>query len=215
MSCYKFRDSTEVYTHAEMIKRVGSQLMLETHLSSGVVQNASCDLIAKKPLDANGDGIFFFGRLEDLTIRDFLILLVVIKLSQTPHGLSLLKEWGKSFFRIMEHALDSLAKASAANPITAWANPYLISCVLERFGFVSGGRMREFRTGLSIISGAGVVEGFIDTLQGIFPFSSPEKPEFPSQIDLGDKTYILEKPEIPRYVPKEAKEKTVTKAEAE
>ena len=136
-------------------------------------------------------------------IKDILLFVMLLKLSKTPQGVETLK----SFFKIIGDALDSLGKASAANPITAWANPYLISCVLERFGFVSSGRMVEFRIGLSLISGASIAEGFLDTIQGIMPFSKGEPSEFPSQIDLGDKTYVLETPEQFKFKAKEKKEK--------
>ena len=145
-----------------------------------------------------------------VSFRDILLLAIAIKLSKTPQGLKLIEELGKSFLRMIGDALDSLGKASAANPVTAWANPYLISLVLERFGFVSGDRMPEFRIGLSIISGAVVAEDYLNTLQGIMPFSKPELPDFPSQIDLGDKTYVLEKPSLPeqlRYFVKKEKGK--------
>jgi hypothetical protein len=130
-------------------------------------------------------------RLEDefgIGIKELIVLLIAFKISEKPGGMKLLETLGKEFIKGTFDTLHSLGQASAANSIAAWANPYLISIVLERFGFVPSNKMLEFRVGLSIIAGAATAESIIDTIQGIFPFSSPEKSEFPDNIVYSART---------------------------
>lgn len=111
---------------------------------------------------------------------------LVLKLSKTPEGLKVLKALGTEFIKGIFKTLNSLGKASAANKVAAWANPVLISGVLDRFGFLKPGFNNGYHLGVTVISGASIAEGFLDTLQGFFPFSSPEPSDFPSHISFGD-----------------------------
>ncbi|MDH5793060.1 MAG: hypothetical protein OEZ18_00660 [Candidatus Bathyarchaeota archaeon] len=115
-------------------------------------------------------------------LKELIMLLAAIKIAKMEGGMKLLETLGKEFIKGTFDTLHALGQASAANNISAWANPYLVSIVLERFGFVPSSKMLEFRAGLSILAGAEAVESLADTLQGIFPFTSPEPSPFPSNI---------------------------------
>ena len=123
-----------------------------------------------------------------------IMLLIAIKLLRTPQGLEVIKALGKEFIKGIFDTMHSMGQAAAGNKVAAWANPYLTSLVFERFGFVDSARMAEFRIGLSVISGAGGAEGFLDTLQGFFPFSNPEPSEFPSQLVFSAREAGVEAP---------------------
>jgi len=109
-------------------------------------------------------------------------LVAAIKIAQMPGGLKVIESLGKEFIKGVFDTMHALGQASAANKVTAWANPYLVSIVLERFGFIAPEKMFEFRVGLSLASGAVIAEGFTDLIQGILPFSSSEPSEFPTQL---------------------------------
>lgn len=111
-----------------------------------------------------------------------LMAFVLVRLSKTDKGLEVIKVLGKEFIKGIFDTLHALGQASAANVVSAWANPYLVNNVLDRFGFVNSQASSEFKLGLSVISGAKVAEGFVDTIQGFFPFSSPEPSEYPASI---------------------------------
>jgi len=124
------------------------------------------------------------------SMQQLIILLIAVKLSKTPQGLEVIKALGKEFIKGIFDTMHSMGQAAAANKVAAWANPYLTSLVFERFGFVDSDRMAEFRIGLSVISGAGVAEGFLDTLQGLFPFSKPEPSEYPSELAFSSRSTV-------------------------
>lgn len=128
-------------------------------------------------------------RSFDINPREMLFLMLLLKLSKTPEGVKILQ----GFFKMIGDALEALGRASAANPVTAWANPFLISMILEQFGLVSTANMVQFKVGLSLISGAEIAEGFVDTVHGIIPFAAHDPSDFPSQVDLGDKATIERK----------------------
>lgn len=115
-------------------------------------------------------------------LKELVMILVALKISKQPGGMKLLEVLGKEFIKGTFDTLHALGQASAGNQVTAWANPYLVSIVLERFGFVQAKKMIEFRLGLSLMAGATMGEDYLDTLQGIFPFTKPEKSPFPSNI---------------------------------
>lgn len=123
-----------------------------------------------------------------ITVKTLVGAIIVLKIAKLPGGLKVIETLGKEFIKGIFDTMHALGQASAANKVTAWANPYLVSIILERFGFAAKDKMMEFRVGLSVISGAVVAEGFLDTLQGIFPFGKPEPSEFPTNIVYSART---------------------------
>lgn len=134
---------------------------------------------------------FRIGNNNGIGMKEIVLLLFFLKLSKTPEGLKVIRDWGIQALKTLGDSMDALGKASAANPITAWANPYLLSIIYERFGIVPSERMAEFRIGLSIISGAEVGEDIIKALSGFRFISIGESrkvaEEFPQDLDMGDK----------------------------
>lgn len=187
--CYQHQRTGQIRTQESWLKEQNEQ-GIQFMLNSGILKQVAC------PIDANGqpvldaDGVVFRPLGGGVGLKELVLLLAVIKVAKMPGGLQVIRELGKSFLKMIGDTLDSLGKASAANPVTAWANPYLVSIVLERFGFVDPIRMAEFRIGLSLISGAQIAEGFVDTIGGIVPFSPHDPSDFPANVNLGDKTTI-------------------------
>lgn len=126
--------------------------------------------------------------LEDPLIEKLVMGLILVKLAKVPGGLKVIQTLGKEFLKGIFDTLHALGQASAANQVAAWANPFIVALVLRRFGFIDHLGAAEFKAGISVITGATVAEGFLDTLQGIFPFSSPEPSEFPSSIVYSART---------------------------
>lgn len=122
------------------------------------------------------------------TAEKVIMAVLVVRLSKTKEGLEVIKVLGKEFIKGIFDTLHALGQASAANVVSAWANPYLVNNVLDRFGFVNTDASSEFKIGLSVVAGATVAEGFLDTLQGIFPHTSPEPSEFPASIVYSART---------------------------
>lgn len=146
----------------------------------------------RKEAEANGDSIVPMDYTSKSvllsSVDNMLLMVMVLKLSKTPEGLKVIQALGKEFIKGAFDTLHALGQAAAANKVTSWANPYLVSIVLERFGFVRPENMVEFRAGLSVISGAAVVESVLDSIQGIFPFSNPEQSEYPTHVTFSSRT---------------------------
>lgn len=98
-----------------------------------------------------------------------------LKLAKMPDGMKTLQILGKEAIHGLFDMLDSAAQASSANPVAAWANPMLISGVLERFGMLPPRFNRGFHLGISRISGVDLVSGVLGDLFGA-------KGAFPSQL---------------------------------
>lgn len=115
--------------------------------------------------------------LQDITENKNLIFQAVIvsgflKLAKMPGGMETLRALGKEAIHGLFNMLDSSAQASAANPVAAWANPMLISGVLERFGMLPPRFNRGFHLGISRISGVDLAGSIIETIfgaKGAFP----------------------------------------------
>jgi len=132
---------------------------------------------------------------DDIDLEKVVLLMAALKLSQTPQGLKVLRDVAVETIRALGDSMKSLAKASVANPVTAWANPYLLSIVYERFGIVPSERMAEFRVGLSVISGAEIAEDVAGAVASMFRiFGNAPPSDFPSEVHLGDETYVYEPP---------------------
>lgn len=125
---------------------------------------------------------------DDVSIDQMFMGLVALKLTKSPEGLKVLQVLGKEFIKGIFDTMHALGQASAANYVTAWANPYLVALILRRFKFIDNLGAAEFKMGLSVITGATVIEGFIDEIARIFPFSSPDPSEFPSSIVYSGRT---------------------------
>ena len=132
---------------------------------------------------------------DDFSYNQIIMALVVLKIAKMPGGLKIIESLGKEFLKGMFDTLHALGQASAANKVAAWANPYIVGSVLRRFGFLSQFDIVQFRVGLSTIAGATVAEGYLDTIQGFFPFTKPEPSEFPSQIVFSAREAGVEVPE--------------------
>ena len=147
---------------------------------------------------------------EGFSTQELVLLLIAVKLSKTPEGLKVLRDVAIQGIKTMGDTMEAIAKASVGNPVSAWANPYLLSIIFEKFGIVDSERMAEFRIGLSLISGAEVAEDVVKALSGFRMFSLGESrhqaEEFPTTIDFGDK-YELQSPEKLTFVKADQKKK--------
>lgn len=117
--------------------------------------------------------------------ENMLMWLFMIKLSKTPEGMKILGDISKGLIDAFGKGLNSYCKAGVGNPIAAWGSGRLLSQLMERFGIITLAQAIDFSVGINIITGANVVEGYLDTVQGLFPFSSPEPSEYPSEVHLG------------------------------
>lgn len=135
----------------------------------------------------------------DTVYNQLLMALVILKIARMPKGMELLKTLGKELIKGAFDSLHALGQASAGNKVSSWANPYLVSLVLERFGFVARERMLEYRVGLSLISGAEVAEGFVDTIAQIVPWGKPEPSEYPTHLVFSAREAGIELPEKMTY----------------
>lgn len=161
------------------------------------VQRMRQQQLAKKIEDGTatqGDRYEFSLFGEEVGFESLVLALAVLKIAKMEGGMKVLETLGKEFIKGIFDTLHALGQASAANKVTAWANPYIVSSILRRFGFISQFDIVQFRVGLSIIAGAVVAEGFLDTIQGMFPFTKPEPSEFPQQIVFSAREAGIEVP---------------------
>jgi len=110
---------------------------------------------------------------------------ILLKLAKMPGGLRVIERLGREFIKGIFDTLHALGQASAANSVAAWANPYLVNLVLDRFGFVYSQGSSEFKLGLGVLAGLEVTEDFITILKDSLPWNllkPPTPSEFPSSI---------------------------------
>lgn len=177
---------TQGYTHAQ----AKAACQLDENIGKDVVSGDTSQkqkAIIRSVKETNGGGSW------GISEKELLIGLVVIKLSQTPEGMRMLREIAVQGIRTLGDSMEALAKASVGNPVSAWANPYLLSLVYERVGLVDSARMTEYRIGLNLMSGVKMADEILETLSSFKPFSKPEPSEFPKEIHYGDKTLVVEK----------------------
>ncbi len=125
-------------------------------------------------------------------LQDMALVMMVVKLTQTPGGMKLLQTLGKSFIDGVFKTLGYLAQATAANRISAWGGNILISQVLARFRFVRQDMIPNYHLGLTLIAGAGVTQDFVSAVAQALPWNMLSKPpdaNFPDQI-----TFAAESP---------------------
>lgn len=97
-----------------------------------------------------------------------------LKLAKMPDGMKTLQVLGKETISGLFNTLDSLGQASAANHIAGWANPILISGVLERFGMLPPAFNNGFHAGITLISGVDLATSILKDIfggGGAFPSS--------------------------------------------
>ena len=125
------------------------------------------------------------GVTEDDSFSKIIIGLFILKLAKMPGGLEVIKTLGKEFLRGMFKTLHYLGQASAANPVAAWANPILISAVLDRFGFLKPGFIANYHLGITMISGIDIAEDVTQAILGALPWNflkGTTPSEFPTSI---------------------------------
>lgn len=108
--------------------------------------------------------------------KNLLFQLALIKLadnlSKRPGGMKALSDIGKETVKGLFNTMDSLGQASAANHVAAWANPVLISGVLERFGLLPPHFNTGYHAGVTTISGVNLALDVVETIfskGGAFP----------------------------------------------
>ncbi len=118
-----------------------------------------------------------------------LLALVVLKLSKTAEGLKLIGKLGTEYLKGMFKTMSFLAQAGAANKISAWANPILISGVFQKWGMLPAHFNDNYHLGITVISGIQITQSIIDTVLDVLPWSdlgSIEPSDFPSDITFAD-----------------------------
>lgn len=122
-----------------------------------------------------------------------IMLLGLIKLSKTPEGLKVIEKIGTEFTKGIFKTLSFLGQASAANPVAAWANPILISGVLERFGFLPPRFNANYHLGITVISGVEIYSDILSDVADALPWNlmkgAPEQ-QYPTDVKFastGDK----------------------------
>lgn len=158
---------------------------MDINIASAVVSDTVSQKQSALLRDVQTSSTDFFS------IQNVILLAIVARLSKTPEGLKVLRDIAVQGIKTMGDSMEALAKASVGNPVSAWANPYLLSILWEKWGIVGHERMAEFRIGLSVISGADVATDVLESLTTFLPFSGEKPSDFPSQIHFGDKTYEI------------------------
>lgn len=118
--------------------------------------------------------------------ENMLMWVLMIKLSKTPEGLKVLDHMSKGILDALGKGLSAYCRSGSANKVAAWGSGRLLSLLMERFGIITLAQAIDYSIGINIITGAQIAEGYIDTLQGIFPFTKPEPSEYPSEVHLGN-----------------------------
>ena len=89
-----------------------------------------------------------------------------LKLAKMEGGMKTIQVLGKELIGGLFDTLDSLGQASAANALASWANPVLISGVLERFGMLPPMFNHGYHDALSKLAGVDIVTGLIESIFG-------------------------------------------------
>lgn len=118
--------------------------------------------------------------------ENMLMWLFLLNLTKSPEGMKILGDMAKGLIDAFGKSLNAYCRAGTGNRVAAWGSGRLLSLLMERFGVITQMQATDFSIGINIITGASVAEGFIDTLQGIFPFTSPEPSEYPTTVHLGN-----------------------------
>ena len=95
-----------------------------------------------------------------------LLISGALKLAKMKDGMKTLQILGKATIDGLFDCMDSLGQASAANALASWANPVLISGVLERFGMLPPQFNKGYHDGLSKLAGVDIVTGLVESIFG-------------------------------------------------
>jgi len=109
------------------------------------------------------------------------IIAGMLKFAKMPGGMRTIQVLGKAAIDGIFRTTNSLGKASAANYIAAWANPVLISGIMERFGLLPPAFNVGYHDAISRLTGYNVFTGVIELIFGKTPMDGA----FPSSLDFG------------------------------
>lgn len=101
-----------------------------------------------------------------------LIVSGMLKLAKMKDGMKTLQILGKELIHGVFNSADSLAQSAAANAVSAWACPMLLSGLYERFGLLPPAFNHGFHDGISKITGINLTTGIVEMLfakDGAFP----------------------------------------------
>lgn len=188
--------------------RSGGRLYRSEH---GISDKRYAEILAGESATPKETKIIYESKFMDEDIfgfsyREIILGVIAWKVAQTPQGLKALRDIAVALINQVGATTTALAKASVGNPISAWANPYLLSIIYEQFGIVPHERMAEFRLGLSLVSGAEIAEDIAVSIAGFLGVLGKAPPsEFPTHIDFGSKTHHVTIKEVP--IPEKKKKK--------
>lgn len=140
--------------------------------------------------------VFSMGNINE----NALMWLLMLKLSKTPQGMRIVEKFLTKLVDAMADGLDAYCRAGSANRISAWGSGRLLSLFMERFGFITQSQAGGFDIGLTLLTGAEIVEEFTT----IIPWKaiSPDV-DFPSTVVLGSKSRTLRVERKPRVTSKD------------
>ena len=115
--------------------------------------------------------------------ENIMFYVLLLKLSQTPQGLAIVKSLMEKLVEGTMDALGNLARAGVANRITAYSSGRLISLVLERFGMITQAQAIDYSISLNLITGAQAATDWI----GLLPWTViKEDSTYPDSVNLGE-----------------------------
>jgi hypothetical protein len=135
------------------------------------------DVPAFQTEDEKENGAFHEQTFDDVfnnknLVFQALLINGVLKFAKMEGGMKTLQVLGKETIKGLFDMLDSLGQASAANHVASWANPVLISGVLERFGLLPPAFNNGFHKGITVTAGVDLVSGIVEALIGKGGFPS-------------------------------------------
>ena len=118
-----------------------------------------------------GDAGYEITMWDDVAENKNLIFQIALigafkQLTKTKEGHKTIQILGKELIKGVLDTTHALGQASAANAVAAWANPVLISGVLERFGCLPPHFNAGYHAGITMCAGVDVITGVIDSLFG-------------------------------------------------
>lgn len=99
-------------------------------------------------------------------IFQVLLIKMARDLMKTDKGLDVLKTLGSELIKGSLDTTHALAQASAANAVSSWANPVLISGIFERLGLLPPAFNAGYHAGITAVSGVDIFTGVLDSLFG-------------------------------------------------
>ena len=105
-------------------------------------------------------------------IIQILTIKLIRELMKTDKGMEVLQTVAKEAVHGIFGTCQALAQASAANPVSAWANPVLLSGIYERMGMLPPAFNNGYHLGITVISGVKVGTTILEAIfgkEGAFP----------------------------------------------